>query len=193
MILLCSDTHIYNIDNNINRIYKMLKCSCGSAKGLNNKNSTFGYRNKILNELKNDNYSKLILHFGSMDFEMLLNYNLFNSHLDFDVFCDLTINNYLEFIKEIEIPVIVLSVPHPTVDNEFLKKGMLDENTTFFEGHDRENLINKFSRSKLPSLSERNKMINVFNKKLSKSISSLMDAKKTYYDLEQGNINDIIT
>ena len=155
MNLITGDSHSEQISI-IDSIY--VSCSGGSAKGLNNPNSILQYNNKIIENVKNNNFKNLFFLFGGVDVDFGFIYKYMdNVNIDYKVFNTDVIYNYLEFIKNNfhQYSVVILSIGLPVLDDEHLKHGILNGNINYLENQNIEILEQKLSNSHLPNIYKR--------------------------------------
>jgi hypothetical protein len=173
MNLIVGDSHskLINFKNSVN-----LLCSAGSAKGLNNPNSISGYNNLIINHVKHNNYKHLFFLFGGVDVDFSFIHNLLKTpELNYKKHNITVINNYVEFITTNfhDKSVIILSVGLPVLDDEHLKKGLLNGHINTLESIDLENLKNDLLHINLPNIFKRTEITLDFNKQLENKIRNL--------------------
>ena len=166
MNLIVGDSHSnwLKFDNHVH-----LLCSAGSAKGLNNPNSTSRYNNLIIDNVKNNNYKHLFFLFGGVDVDFSFIHNLLkNPELNYKQFNITVINNYLEFIKNNfhNKSVIILSVGLPVLDEAHLKTGLLNGHVNTLESIDLVNLKNSLLHVDLPNIFKRTEITLDFNRQL---------------------------
>jgi hypothetical protein len=85
------------------------------------------------------------------------------------------IKNYLHFIVSnfSNRSVIILSIGLPVLDDNHLKKGLLNGHINFLEEQDLIKLEISLSRAKLPDIVERTKIALNFNEQLKNEIQNL--------------------
>tara|TARA_S200002703_G_scaffold158139_1_gene167734 strand:- start:1674 stop:2348 length:675 start_codon:yes stop_codon:yes gene_type:complete len=116
MNLIIGDSHIRSLQwckshNNIFREYR-----ASSVRGLINKNSNSGARNKILDLVNSLDYKKLFIMFGKVDIEWVYPYKLKKETIELNNFIEDTTDKYIQFISEIsdsfeEIYVLGIHLP----------------------------------------------------------------------------------
>ena len=197
MNLIVGDSHSNSVkfDN-----YTHMLCSAGSAKGLNNPNSTSGYNNLIINNVNNNDYKHLFFLFGGVDVDFSFIHNLLkNPELNYKKFNIDVIKNYLEFITNNfhNKSVIILSVGLPVLDDEHLKKGLLNGHINTLESIDLATLKNDLLHVDLPNIFTRTEITLHFNQILKKEILNLnlpnikfLDITSFTYDASLKRIND---
>ena len=156
--------------------YTHLLCSAGSAKGLNNPNSISGYNNLIINNINNNNYKHLFFLFGGVDIDFSFIHNLLqNPELNYKKFNITVISNYLEFIKNNfhNKSVIILSVGLPVLDDEHLRKGLLNAHINTLESIDLTKLEHNLLHVDLPDILKRTEITLDFNQQLKTEIYNL--------------------
>lgn len=199
--LLIGDSHCRWLNTNINNCKEFL-CGAGSAKGLNNKNSISNYHNIIIEKINNPDisYETLIFMFGGVDMDFCYFHKLLqNPELNLYDFIDPVINNYINFIVEnfSHKRVIVLSVGLPTLADEHLKQGLLNEHINSLEDKNIEEIKHSLDNILLPDISTRtyNTIImnfhlkDVIEKKNNPNIRFL-DVTSFTYDETKGRIKD---
>ena len=184
MNLIVGDSHsnCINFDNSIH-----ILCSAGSAKGLNNQNSISKYNNTIINNIKNNNYSKLFFMFGGVDVDFcFIHKYLKNNNINYKEFNLNVIHNYLNFIKSnfFDKSVIILSVGLPCLDDNNFIDGMLNGHINQLENEDLEILKNNLLNCKvLPDIYKRTEITLHFNKLLKQEIIKLKKSNIKYLDI----------
>ena len=190
MNLLVGDSHAGDIKFN-NYIY--LSCSGGSAKGLNNPNSISQYNNLIINNVNNNNYKHLFFLFGGVDVDFSYIHKYLEKHninyLDFNLS---VIKNYLNYIVTnfSNRSVIILSIGLPVLDDEHIKKGLLNAHINFLEKKDLVQLEKSLSTAILPDIVERTKIALNFNEQLKNEIHNLSMSNIKFLDITSFTYDD---
>jgi hypothetical protein len=197
MNLLVGDSHSNGItfEN-----YVHLLCTGGSAKGLNNPHSRSQYNHIIINNVNTNDYKHLFFLFGGVDTDFsyvhkyLENHNI--NYVDFNLS---VVKNYLNFIliNFYNKSVIILSAGLPVLDDENLKKCLLNESINFLEEKDLIELENELSNAILPNIVERTNITLNFNEQLKNEVNRLgnpnikfLDITSFTYDVNLGRIKD---
>jgi len=163
-----------------------LLCSAGSAKGLNNPNSISQYNKTIIENIANNSYKHLFFLFGGVDTDFVFIHKyLENPQINYVDFNLDVIKNYLNFIitNFYDKSVIILSVGLPCLDDENLKKGLLNGHVNHLENKDLIDLENNLSKANLPNIYDRTKITLHFNKELEKAILLLNNPNIKYLDI----------
>jgi hypothetical protein len=198
MNLIVGDSHSDIIFDNS----KHLLCSAGSAKGLNNPNSVSQYNKTIIDHIKNNNYKNIFFLFGGVDvdFSYIHNY-LDNPEINYVDFNFKIIKNYLEFItiNFSDKSIILLSIGLPVLDDDNLKRGLLNAHINYLESKDLTELQNKLSKVDLPNIFDRTKITLNFNEQLKNEIYNLnmenikfLDITTFTYDENLKRINNML-
>ena len=190
MNLIVGDSHSRSLifKNSVN-----LLCSAGSAKGLNNPNSISGYNNLIINHVKHKNYKHLFFLFGGVDVDFSFIHNLLkNPDLNYIQFNIAVIHNYLKFITNNfhDKSVIILSVGLPVLDDEHLRKGLLNGHINTLESIDLANLKNDLLHVDLPNIFKRTEITLHFNQQLENEIRNLHLPNIKFLDITSFTYND---
>lgn len=183
MNFLTGDSHSGDIKFN-NYIY--LSCSGGSAKGLNNPNSISQYNNLIINNVNNNDYKHLFFLFGGVDVDFsYIHKYLDNPSINYAEFNLSVCKNYLHFIVTnfSNRSVIILSIGLPVLDDNHIKKGLLNGHINFLEEQDLIKLKRSLSRAKLPDIVERTKIALNFNEQLKNEIQNLCIPNIKFLDI----------
>ena len=177
-----------------------LLCSAGSAKGLNNPNSTSGYNNLIINHVKHNNYKHLFFLFGGVDVDFSFIHNLLkNPELNYKKFNVHIIDNYLEFITNNfrDKSVVILSVGLPVLDDAHLKTGLLNGHVNTLESINVSTFKNDLLHVDLPNILKRTEITLHFNQILKTQICNLnlpnikfLDITSFTYDASLKRIHD---
>jgi hypothetical protein len=184
MNLITGDSHSDSIYFN-NSIH--ISCRAGTAKGLNNPNSISQYNNKLINDIKANNYSNLFFLFGGVDVDFCFVHKyLENINIDYKAFNLDVINNYLNFITNnfFDKSVIILSVGLPCLDDKYFIKGILNAHINKLDNQHLETLENKLLSCKvLPDIYKRTEITLHFNKTLEEEIIKLQKSNIKYLDI----------
>ena len=178
-----------------------LLCGGGSAKGLANSNSISQFNKLIIDNVTNNNYDNLFFLFGGVDIDFLfidkylddLNLNYIDYNLNI-------IDNYLKFIFEYfsNKSIIILSIGLPVLDDDNLKKGILNNQVNwhgevYYNDFKNEKLLN----TKLPDIYDRTKITLDFNEQLKNKIIQFnmcnikfLDITTFTYDINLKRIKD---
>jgi hypothetical protein len=183
MNLIVGDSHSnwITFDNSIH-----LLCSAGSAKGLNNQNSISQYNHTILDNVANNDYKHLFFLFGSVDVDFSsIHHYLKNPGLNWAEFNVNVIRNYLEFIvREFsDRSVIILSIGLPVLDDENLKKGLLNGHINYLENKKIEELENELLNACLPDIYGRTTLTLHFNEELKNQIHHIGNPNIKFLDI----------
>jgi hypothetical protein len=182
LIVGCSHINHLNINNN----FDYFICSGGSAKGLNNENSISGYGKKILEYLhkSSNDYDTLFFSFGGVDIDFsYIHKYLDDKKINFFEFNQNIISNYLKYITDhfSNKTVVVMSVGLPTLDDDNLKKGLLNGHINYLEDYDLQKLKKKLDDcNDLPNIYYRTQIVLNFNEQLKREIIK-MKIKNIYY------------
>jgi hypothetical protein len=176
-----------------------LLCSAGSAKGLNNPNSISQYNKTIIENIANNSYKNIFFLFGGVDTDFVFIHKyLENPQINYVDFNLDVIKNYLNFIMTnfYDKSVIILSVGLPCLDDENLKKGLLNGHVNHLENKDLTDLENNLSKANLPNIYDRTKITLNFNTQLENEITLLQNPNIKYLDITSftydNNLNRII-
>jgi hypothetical protein len=182
LIVGCSHINYLNINDN----FDYLICSGGSAKGLNNENSISGYGKKILeyvNKNCNDN-DTLFFCFGGVDVDFsYIHKYLDNKNINFFEFNQTVISNYLKYIMEhfSDKKLVIMSIGLPTLDDDNLKKGLLNGHINYLEDYALDKLKQRLDEcNDLPNIYFRTQITLDFNEQLKREIIKI-DKKNIYY------------
>jgi hypothetical protein len=178
-----------------------LLCSAGSAKGLNNPNSISQYNKTIIENIANNSYKHLFFLFGGVDTDFVFIHKyLENPQINYVDFNLDIVKNYLNFIitNFHDKSVVILSAGLPCLDDENLKKGLLNGHINHLENKDLTDLENNLSEAHLPNIYDRTKITLNFNTQLENEITQLqkpnikyLDITSFTYDNNLKRINDI--
>jgi len=183
MNLIVGDSHSNWLifDNSVH-----LLCSAGSAKGLNNPNSISQYNHTIIDNVANNDYKHLFFLFGRVDVDISsIHHYLKNPQLNWGEFNLNVVRNYLEFIVRnfSHRSVIILSIGLPVLDDENLKKGLLNGHINHLENKKIEELENELLNAHLPDIYGRTMLALDFNEQLKNQIHHLGNPNIKFLDI----------
>ena len=170
-------------------------CGGGTAKGLNNPNSISQYHKKIINKVNENNYKNLIFLFGSVDVDFsFIHKYIENPKINYEVFNSEVVKNYLQFITNnfSDKSVIILSVGLPNLDDDNLKRGLLNGHISYLENQNISELEKKMSNINLPNITERTKIALNINEQLKKEIIKLQKPNIKFLDITSFTYDDNI-
>ena len=184
MNLIVGDSHILFNINFENK--KQLLCSAGSAKGLNNQNSISQYNKTIIHDINNNNYNNIFFLFGGVDLDFVFIHKyLENQNINYKEFNLDVIKHYLHFIitNFNNKSIVILSVGLPCLDDENLKKGLLNGHINHLESKNLIELEKKLLQTELPNIYDRTNITLDFNQQLQNSIIKLQKPNLKFLDI----------
>jgi len=189
MNLIVGDSHSDIVFDNSTH----LLCSAGSAKGLNNPNSVSQYNKIIIDNIKNNNYKNIFFLFGGVDVDFSFIHNYLEypeiNYIDFNL---IVIKNYLEFITKnfSDKSIVILSIGLPVLDDDNLKKGLLNAHINYLESKNLTELQDKLAKVELPNIFDRTKMTINFNQQLENEINNLNMSNIKFLDITTFTYDD---
>jgi hypothetical protein len=180
---IIGDSHIRHVEfkNSVN-----LRLGAGSAKGLNNPNSISQYNKRIIEHIRENNYQHHFFLFGGVDVDFcFIHKYLENPEINFIEFNLDVIKNYLNFINTnfTNKSVIILSVGLPCLDDDNLKKGLLNGHINHLENKNLVELEDILSQANLPNIYKRTKITLNFNKQLEREIRHMNNPNIQFIDI----------
>ncbi len=157
MIKVYGDSHsrIFKKIKLKNHIMSVENISGASLSGLPNRESKLKIRNRIINFLKNNKPSYLILKFGQVDIDLGYYYRIVvkNQNIDHKIYINNMIKNYILFIKDISKyisidKIIVFGINPPSLIDknrcvDYTKRIIFENNSEFNNNTDFKNKLIK--------------------------------------------------
>ncbi len=187
MNLFIGDSHILCLQEYKSTNNNLFEFSASSIRGLMNKDSISGTRNRILELVYNNNYNNLFIMFGKVDIEWVFPYKKnINIDLDINIFIKETIDKYILFINELEPyfnNIYIMGLHLPSLDsNEMLK--CINSYSAIKDVSTKANIIENINTiHNIDSLYDRTKQIIYFNYLLKNEIINQYKNKYYYIDI----------